>query len=96
MSNRKRLAIEPMLERMEPRVVPSALGLTSHQVRVVAAHVDHINKPTKNPKETQHAINEGLKRLRQQLAQIQARSLERTPSAAKPRPKRQQPRPPAF
>jgi hypothetical protein len=81
MSNRKRRTAQPLLEPMESRVVPSALGIQSHQVRAVASHVEHINKAAKTPKETQHTINEGMRRLQQQLAQIHARSLERTPSA---------------
>jgi hypothetical protein len=81
MDNRKRRSARPVLEAMECRVVPSAMGLASHQVRVVVAHVETMNHATKTPKETQRSVNQGLKRLQQQLALVQEHAHERAPSA---------------
>jgi len=82
MRNRKRFAIQPLLEPMEPRVVPSLMSLAAHDPRAAVAHLDHSAKTAKHPAENQHTINVGLRRLEQQLALIKTRSMERTPSAA--------------
>jgi hypothetical protein len=81
MCNRKRRPLQPMLEPMEPRVVPSQMGLVARHDRLVASHVGQVNTSAKHPKVTQHSINAGLMHLQQQLALIQTRSKEHTPSA---------------
>ena len=81
MRNRKRRAVQPMLESMEHRVVPSSMGAAAHEVRVVASQVDRVNKPVQHAKVDAHTMNAGLRKLQQQLELIQTRSMERTPSA---------------
>ncbi len=81
MCKRNRRTLQPMLEPMEPLVAPSVTVIHVHQGRPVTSHVDQINKSAEKTKGTQHALNEGLTRLRQQLSLIHTRSLERTPSA---------------
>ena len=81
MNNRKRRNARPTLEPMECRFVPSSMGFEAHHGRLVESHVQQANTTAKEPKATQHSINSGLRRLQQQLAQIETRSKERTPSA---------------
>ena len=81
MRNRKRHTAQPMLEPMEPRVVPSVTGIHAHHEQVVAAHVgqmhDSVKEATASPREN----NKALKQLQQQEYLVHVRSLERTPSA---------------
>ena len=81
MSNRKRRQVQPVLESMENRVVPSSMGFAVRHGRLVESHVHQVSTAAKKPTVTQHSINNGLRQLQQQLALIHTRSLERTPSA---------------
>jgi hypothetical protein len=81
MSNRKRRIARPMLESMEPRVVPSAIAVHAHHLRTVAAHVDVASNSAKQAKATQQENNQALKNLQQQQNLVHMHSLERRPSA---------------
>ena len=80
MSNRRHTA-QPMLESMETRVVPSAIGIRAHHMQAVAAHVRRINNPVTQAEASQRANNQALKLLHQQENLVHVHSLERIPSA---------------
>ena len=81
MSKRKRHTVRPMLEPMEPRVVPSGIGINPHHVQALTAHVGRIHNSVAQAKAGQRANNQALKVLRQQENLVHIHSLERIPSA---------------
>jgi hypothetical protein len=81
MRNRRRHIARPMLESMEPRVVPSAIAIHAHHVRAVAAHVGQLNNSAKHADATQRENHQALKNLQQQENLVHMHSLERTASA---------------
>ena len=81
MRNRKRHIARPMLESMEPRVVPSAIAVHAHHLRTVAAHVGQLNNSAQHGDATQRKNNQALKNLQQQENLVHMHSLERRPSA---------------
>jgi hypothetical protein len=81
MRNRKRRNVQPTLESMETRVVPSTVGVGLHHARVATAHIHRAHETTAQSANNQNANNEALKKLQQQLALIHTHSLEHTPSA---------------
>jgi hypothetical protein len=80
-SNRNRFTARPMLEPMEPRMVPSALGPLARHAERTAAHIRPITDSDRQIQESQRENNEALQRLQRQENLVHARSLERTPSA---------------
>ena len=82
MCNRKRHTAQPMLELMEGRVVPSALGVSAHHVAAMVAHIGRIKNPVKQASAFQRENYQALKNLQHQEHLVHVRSLERTPSAA--------------
>ena len=70
-----------MLEPMEPRVVPSAIGIHAHHEQVVAAHVGRMNNSVAQAKASQRENNKALKLLQQQENLVHVHSLEQIPSA---------------
>ena len=66
MRNRKRHTAQPMLEPMEPRVVPSVTGIHAHHEQAVAAHVGQMNDSAKAAAASQRENNEALQHLQQQ------------------------------
>jgi hypothetical protein len=82
MCNRKRRIAQPMLESMEPRVVPSAVSIHAGEGHAVPANVAQMNETVKQAKASQRKNNEALQRLQHQQHIIYVHSLERTPSAA--------------
>ena len=81
MRNRKRHAAQPVLESMEPRVVPSALSIHAHHEQVVAAHVGRVDNSQTQAEASQRENNQALKLLYQQEHLVHVHSLERRPSA---------------
>ena len=81
MRNRKRHIARPMLESMEPRVVPSAIAVHAHHERAVAAHVGQLNNSAQHADATQRKNNQALKNLQQQENVVHMHALERRPSA---------------
>jgi len=57
------------------------MGFYAHHEQAIAAHVGQMNNPIEQAKMSQHANNEALKRLQQQLHLVQLRAIMRTPSA---------------
>ncbi len=60
MPNRQRRNVRPMLEPMETRVVPSALGPLARHAERAAAHVRPINDSVRQPTASQRENNEAL------------------------------------
>ncbi len=81
MSNRKRHIAQPMLEPMESRVVPSAIGIHAHHEQAVAAHIGRMNNSVAQAKASERDHNRALKLLQQQENLVHVHSLERIPSA---------------
>jgi hypothetical protein len=81
MRNRNRRAARPNLETVEPRVVPSAIGIHGRHMQDVAAHVGQVNRSIKQAEDFQRENEQALKRLQRQEHQVYVHSLERTPSA---------------
>ena len=81
MRSRKRFSAQPILEPMEPRVVPSAMVMQAHQGHVVAAHVHQIDNSQKPARAVQIENNQALRSLRQQQHLVHVHALEHTPSA---------------
>ena len=81
MHNRKRRAVQPMLEAMEHRVVPSALGVHAHHEQAVTAHVGRMDSSVTQTKASERENNKALKQLQQQEHLVYVHSLEKIPSA---------------
>ena len=81
MSNRKRHTVQPMLEPMDPRVVPSALSVHVHHEQVMSAHVGRMDDSVTQAKASQRENNKALKLLQQQENLVHVHSLEKIPSA---------------
>ncbi len=62
-SNRNRFTARPMLEPMEPRMVPSALGPMARHAERTAAHIRPITDSVRQIEESQRENNEALQRL---------------------------------
>jgi hypothetical protein len=81
MRSRKRHAAQPILELMEPRVVPSAVAIHAHHEQAVAAHVGRMNNSVAQTQASQRENSKALKLLQQQENLVHAHSLEHRPSA---------------
>jgi len=82
MRDGKRHTAQPVLEPMEPRVVPSVMGIQAHRVQAIVAHIGRMNNPVKQANAFQRENNQALRNLQHQEYLVHVRSLERTPSAA--------------
>ncbi len=81
MSKRKRHTAQPMLEPMEPRVAPAAIGIHAYHEQAVEAHVGRIHNSAAQANASQRANNKALELLHQQQNLVHVHSLERIPSA---------------
>ena len=79
MSKRKRHTVQPMLEPMESRVVPSGISINPHHVQALTAHVGRMHNSVAQAKAGQRANNQALKVLRQQEHLVHVHSPETNP-----------------
>jgi hypothetical protein len=81
MFERKRRTVQPMLESMESRVVPSAMGVHAHPVRDVSAVVGSASGSTKELRAAEQKNASALKELAHQQAVVHSHSLEHIATA---------------
>ncbi len=81
MRNRKRRCARPMLESMEPRVVPSVVGIVSHHhpEKVAPAHVGQVSTSVREANASERKNNEALRSLEQQEHLVEVHAREKSP-----------------